>query len=106
MAPNPNLKRLHDAGVSIWLDTLSRQLLDSGEFAVAGPRLQRHRRDVEPHDLRQGDHRLRAAMTTRCRSLSSQGARDPQELFFALALDDVRKAARAAALDIRRERGA
>ena len=33
MAPNPNLKRLHDAGVSIWLDTLSRQLLDSGEFA-------------------------------------------------------------------------
>ena len=33
MAPNPNLKRLHDAGVSIWLDTLSRQLLQSGEFA-------------------------------------------------------------------------
>ena len=34
MAPNPNLQRLHDAGVSIWLDTLSRQLLDSGEFAA------------------------------------------------------------------------
>ena len=33
MAPNPNLKRLHEAGVSIWLDTLSRQLLQSGEFA-------------------------------------------------------------------------
>ena len=33
MAPNPNLQRLHEAGVSIWLDTLSRQLLDSGEFA-------------------------------------------------------------------------
>ena len=33
MAPNPNLARLHDAGVSIWLDTLSRELLDSGEFA-------------------------------------------------------------------------
>ena len=27
-----NLPRLHDAGVSIWLDTLSRQLLDSGDF--------------------------------------------------------------------------
>ena len=27
------LQRLHDAGVSIWLDTLSRDLLESGEFA-------------------------------------------------------------------------
>ena len=33
MAPNPNLQRLHDAGTSIWLDTLSRELLDSGQFA-------------------------------------------------------------------------
>ena len=33
MAPNPNLLRLHAAGVSIWLDTLSRELLDSGGFA-------------------------------------------------------------------------
>jgi transaldolase len=34
MTPNPNLQRLHEAGVSIWLDTLSRQLLQSGEFAA------------------------------------------------------------------------
>jgi len=27
------LSRLHDAGVSIWLDTLSREQLDSGAFA-------------------------------------------------------------------------
>ena len=27
------LRRLHDAGVSIWLDTLSRDLLESGRFA-------------------------------------------------------------------------
>ena len=33
MASNPNLKRLNEAGVSIWLDTLSRELLQSGEFA-------------------------------------------------------------------------
>jgi transaldolase len=33
MAPSPNLQRLHEAGVSIWLDTLSRRLLESGEFA-------------------------------------------------------------------------
>ena len=31
--PNPNLKALRDAGVSIWLDTLSRELLESGQFA-------------------------------------------------------------------------
>ena len=28
------LQQLHDAGVSIWLDTLSRDLLESGEFAT------------------------------------------------------------------------
>src|SRR5437763_804621 len=33
VVPNPNLQSLHDAGVSIWLDTLSRQLLEGGEFA-------------------------------------------------------------------------
>jgi hypothetical protein len=26
------VQRLHEAGVSIWLDTLSRELLESGEF--------------------------------------------------------------------------
>ena len=34
MAPNPNLKRLHEAGVSIWLDTLSRELVAGGDFAA------------------------------------------------------------------------
>jgi transaldolase len=28
------LQSLHDAGVSIWLDTLSRELLESGDFAA------------------------------------------------------------------------
>ena len=28
------LQALHDAGVSIWLDNLSRDLLDSGAFAA------------------------------------------------------------------------
>jgi transaldolase len=28
------LQQLHDAGVSIWLDTLSRELLESGAFAA------------------------------------------------------------------------
>jgi hypothetical protein len=33
MAPNLTLQRLREAGVSIWLDTLSRQLLQSDGFA-------------------------------------------------------------------------
>ena len=45
------LARLQDAGVSIWLDTLSRELLDSGEFAGSIAK-RGHRRDVEPDHLR------------------------------------------------------
>jgi transaldolase len=33
MTPTLNLWQLYEAGVSIWLDSLSRELLDSGEFA-------------------------------------------------------------------------
>jgi hypothetical protein len=33
VSENP-LKHLHAAGVSIWLDTLSRELLDSADFAT------------------------------------------------------------------------
>ena len=34
MMPSPKLRALHDAGVSIWLDTLSRDLLESGDFGA------------------------------------------------------------------------
>jgi transaldolase len=93
MSPNPNLKRLHDAGVSIWLDTLSRDLLQGGEFAelisdysvtgaTSNPTI--FAKALSGSDLY--DDQLR--------SVSSSGTRDAQELFFALALDDIREAAR------------
>ena len=93
MAPNPNLKRLHEAGVSIWLDTLSRQLLQSGEFAelirdfsvtgaTSNPTI--FAKAITGSDLY--DEQLQA--------LAAGGERDIQELFFSLALDDVREAAR------------
>ena len=93
MAPNPSLQRLHDAGVSIWLDTLSRELLDSGEFAgliqdwsvtgaTSNPTI--FAKAITGSD--RYDHQLR--------ELVAGGERDPQELFFSLALDDVRAAAR------------
>jgi transaldolase len=93
MAPNLNLQRLHDAGASIWLDTLSRELLDSGEFASLI-------RDCSVTGATSNPTIFAKAITgsdlydDQLRSLASDGARDPQELFFALALDDVREAAR------------
>jgi transaldolase len=93
MAPNPNLTRLHDAGVSIWLDTLSRQLLDTGEFRSLI-------RDYSVTGATSNPTIFAKAITgsdrydEQLRSLASGGTRNAQELFFTLALDDVRKAAR------------
>jgi transaldolase len=93
MAPEPNLQQLHGAGVSIWLDTLSRELLQNsdlaeliGDFSVTGatsnPTI--FAKAITGSDLY--DDQLRG--------LASAGVRDTQELFFRLALDDVRAAAR------------
>jgi transaldolase len=86
------LQALHDAGVSIWLDTLSRELLDSGDFAgliadcavsgaTSNPTI--FAKAITGSD--RYDDQLRAAVAS--------GSRGPQELFFELALDDVRRAA-------------
>jgi transaldolase len=86
------LEQLHAAGVSIWLDTLSRELLDTGAFAAliadsavtgatSNPTI--FAKAITGSD--RYDDQLRLAVAS--------GTRDPQELFFALALDDVRAAA-------------
>jgi transaldolase len=86
------LEQLHDAGVSIWLDTLSRELLDSGAFATliadhavtgatSNPTI--FANAITGSD--RYDEQLRAAIAA--------GVREPRELFFRLALDDVRRAA-------------
>jgi transaldolase len=93
MAPSLSLRRLRDAGVSIWLDTLSRELLDSGGFAelihdwgitgaTSNPTI--FAKAITGSD--RYDDQLR--------SLAAGGDRELQELFFSLALDDVRTAAR------------
>jgi transaldolase len=93
MAPNQNLQQLHQAGVSIWLDTLSRQLLESGEFATLI-------RDYSVTGATSNPTIFAKAITSsdlydqQLQDLVSAGQRDPQELFFSLALDDVREAAR------------
>ena len=86
------LQSLHDAGVSIWLDTLSRELLESGEFArlvadhavtgaTSNPTI--FAKAITGSD--RYDDQLRTAVAA--------GVRTPRELFFELALDDVRRAA-------------
>jgi transaldolase len=86
------LLALHEAGVSIWLDTLSRELLDSGEFAgliadfavtgaTSNPTI--FAKAITGSDGY--DDQLRAAVAS--------GVPGPQELFFELALDDVGRAA-------------
>ena len=92
MAPNPNLQGLHDAGTSIWLDTLSRELLDSGQFSELI-------RDYAVTGATSNPTIFAKAITgsdrydAQLRALADAGERDPQELFFAIALDDVREAA-------------
>jgi transaldolase len=86
------LQALRDAGVSIWLDTLSRELLDSGRFArliadwsvtgaTSNPTI--FAKAIRGSD--RYDAQLRAAVAS--------GVHDPRELFFELALEDVRRAA-------------
>jgi len=86
------LEQLRDAGVSIWLDTLSRELLESGAFAAliadravtgatSNPTI--FAKAIVGSD--RYDDQLRAAAET--------GEHDLQELFFELALDDVGRAA-------------
>jgi transaldolase len=93
MPPNPNLARLHDAGVSIWLDTLSRELLESGEFAHLI-------RDCSVTGATSNPTIFAKAITgsdlydDQLQRLSAKEGTDLQGLFFALALDDVRAAAR------------
>ena len=93
MAVNPNLRRLREAGVSIWLDTLSREMLETGEFAeliddygvtgaTSNPTI--FAKAITDSDRYDGQ----------LRTLVAGGERDTQELFFSLALDDIRAAAR------------
>jgi transaldolase len=88
------LRRLREAGVSIWLDTLSRDLLESGRFAELV-------RDYGVTGATSNPTIFAKAITNsqlydaQIAELAAAGIRDPREVFFGLALDDVRAAARA-----------
>ena len=92
-SPHSPVQALHDAGVSIWLDDLSRRLLDTGT-------LQRYIARHAVSGVTSNPAIFAAALADadryapRIRALRSRGARDPRALFFSLALDDVADAAR------------
>ena len=86
------LSQLREAGVSIWLDTLSRPLLETGEFArlvreqavtgaTSNPTI--FAKAITGSD--RYDDQLRAAV--------SSGTHSTQQLFFQLGLEDIRRAA-------------
>ena len=96
---------LHDAGVSIWLDTLSRELLDSGDFAATGRASSRS--PARPRTPRSSPRRSPAptATTTSCAPRSPPACAIRSELFFELALEDVAPRRRPAASRLRRSGG-
>jgi transaldolase len=86
------LEALRAAGVSIWLDTLSRDLLDSGDFASLVAERGVTGATSNPTIFAKAitgsaryDEDLRGA--------AASGTASRQELFFEVALDDVRRAA-------------
>ena len=86
------LQHLQDAGVSIWLDDLSRELLDSGEFM-------RYVRELAVTGATSNPTIFAKAITRsdrydpQLRRALDLGLSDPREIFFELALEDVRRGA-------------
>ena len=86
------LRQLHDAGVSIWLDTLSRDLLSSGRFAelIAGSAVTGATSNPTIFAKAIADSDL---YDDQLAAVAAAGVRDLRELFFAVALEDIRRAA-------------
>ena len=89
-ADSSRLRALSDAGVSVWIDSLSREMLHSGELArlmaddavvgvTSNPTI--FQKALAEGDLYDGQLREAAAATG-----------DAAEIFFALAMDDIRAA--------------
>src|SRR3712207_5419777 len=93
MSPSSRIRHLHDAGVSVWLDDVSRRLLDEGvleryiaEHALSGVT---SNPAIVAAALRERDR-----YDARIAELAAAGLRDPRERYFAVALRDVEDAAR------------
>ena len=85
-------RRLHEAGQSLWLDTISRRLLSSGTLA-------RYIADYALSGLTSNPTILGHAMVAgqdydaSIRAQTARGVGDPQEIVYACALEDLQEAA-------------
>ncbi len=84
-------EQLHELGQSLWLDNITRTMLERRDARPLHRRAVRHGADVEPHDLRQGDHGG-DAYDEQISELTEQGV-SPEDIFFAVAITDLQGAA-------------
>ena len=82
---------LHDKGQSLWLDNITRTMLDDGTIQRLHRRVLGDRPDLEPVDLRQGG--LRRRVRRRDPREAGGGLSSGEDLFFELAIEDLRRAA-------------
>jgi transaldolase len=80
--------KLHRAGQSLWLDNISREMLDSG-------RLQRYIDEYTLSGLTSNPSIFDKAIASGAydAAIRHKAAEDPEELFFELAIEDLRRAA-------------
>ena len=89
---NARVQRLREAGVSIWLDTLSRDLLETGEFEWLIRNLGISGATSNPTIFAKAIPSSKS-YDQQLRDLAEAGITDPQALFFALGLQDIQRAA-------------
>ena len=77
------LKALSDAGVSIWLDDLSRERIETGNLAELVKEKSRRRRDHQPDDLRRRHRRRRALRRPGARPRRREGEPSTGSIFAA-----------------------
>jgi transaldolase len=88
---NPNTRKLHDLGQRLWLDSISRPMLDGGTLARYIDELSVTGLTSNPTIFEQAIGRG-AAYDDAIHQLTTRGFMG-QDLFFELALDDLRRAA-------------
>ena len=84
-------KKLYDAGQSLWLDNITRELLTSGALKRYIDELHGDRSHVQPYDIRPCDQKqrlLHAAIRERLKA-----GKSGEDLFFEIALEDITQAA-------------
>ena len=93
-------QQLHDLGQSLWLDNITRDLLDERHAQALHRRVVGDRAHVESDDLRPGDQEQRRLRRRDPREAQATG-KSGEALFFELALEDITAGRRPLPADLR-----